>query len=270
MDNNYFKPDYHQLNRKAERVNGNNGQGRDLLQRFFPVTRREGFPQQEPETLARLNDTISWIKKTIDWEQDLHSASYVAFDTETTGLDPYRGDEIISLGAVIIENQTILEKPYFCRLINPNRPVSKQSQKITGINNEMLEDKPDLIPVLNDFLDFCQSRILVAHNAPFDLAFINKRVAEAIGRRIVNPVIDTVLLTSSLFYSFGDYSLEGLAPRFNLDLEGRHTALADARIAATLFIKLLPILKERKITKLHHLATLFSDLDLTKGYPLIF
>lgn len=270
MECKYFKPDYYQLNRKAERINGNSGRGRNLLQRFFPITRRGVFTEQKPETLTRLDKSISRIKKNIDWEQDLHKASYVAFDTETTGLEPYRGDEIIALGAVIVEKQKILDEPYFCQLINPNRPVSKQSQKITGINNEMLEDKPELIPVLNDFLDFTGPRILIAHNAPFDLAFINKRMAEAIGRRIVNPVIDTVLLTSALFYSFGDYSLEGLAPRFDLDLQGRHTALADARIAAALFIKLLPILREKKVNKLHQLAALFSALDLTKGYPLVY
>lgn len=271
MDKNtYFKPDYHQLNRKAERLSNNGNQARDLLERFFPVSRKDSSSQHSASELNKLNDLISYIKKSIDWNQNLHDASYIAFDSETTGLQPYKGDEIIALGAVTIERGKILDKPYFCRLINPKRPVSKQSQKITGLNNDMLKDKPELIPVLIDFLEFAGPRILIAHNAPFDLAFINNKVAGAIGRRVVNPVIDTVLLTSALFYSFGDYSLENLAPRFNLDLQGRHTALADARIAAELFLKLMPYLKEKQINNLQQLAALFSDIDLTKGYPLIF
>lgn len=271
-NNTHFQPDYHQLNRNAKRfaANGKNKQGKELIERIFPGSNKAEPFKPEPELLEDLSAAITEIKQSIDWEQDLFNASYVVFDTETTGLLPYRGDEIISIGAVIIENNRILDQPLFYQLVNPKRSVSPQSQRITGISDEMLADKPNIVEVLLDFLKFTGPRILVAHNAPFDLAFINNKVAEAIGRRIVNPVIDTVLLTSSLFYSFGDYSLESLASRFNLDLEGRHHALADARIAASLFLKLLPELKTRDVNNLHQLAQLFSDIDLTKGYPLIF
>jgi len=79
-----------------------------------------------------------------------------------------------------------------------------------------------------------------------------------------------VLLTSALHYSIGDYSLENLARIFNFSLEGRHDALGDAKIAASLFLKLRPELKAKGVTTLHQLAGLFSHADLTKGYPLIF
>ncbi len=274
MDNNnsYFQPDYHQLNRKARRysANGKTGRGKKLIERLFPGIRKTGPSKQDPRMLEQLSAAITEIKQAIDWEQDLLSASYVAFDIETTGLLPYKNDEIISIGAVIIENMSILNEPVFYQLVKPKKPVSPQSQKITGITDDMLEDKPEIIEVILDFLEFTGPRILVAHNAAFDLAFINNEIAEATGRRIVNPVIDTVLLASSLYYSFGDYSLENLASRFQLDLEGRHHALADARIAASLFLKLLPELKAREAHNLHELAQLFNDIDLTKGYPLIF
>ena len=271
-NNTHFQPDYHQLNRKAKRfaANGKNKQGKELLERIFPGKSEIEPVKPEPARLEQLSAALTDIKQSIDWEQDLFNASYVVFDTETTGLLPYKGDEIISIGAVIIEKNRIPEQPVFYQLVNPKRSISPQSQKITGIRDEMLEDKPDIIEVLLDFLRFTGPRILVAHNAPFDLAFINKKIAETIGRRIVNPVIDTVLLTSALFYSFGDYSLESLASRFNLDLEGRHHALSDARIAASLFLKLMPELKTREVNNLHQLAQLFSDINLTKGYPLIF
>ena len=273
MDKNkYFQPDYRLLNRKARRLTEieNKEQPGGMLSWLLPWKTKIKPIRKDPELFIKLSDTISRIKKNIDWGQDLFSSSYVAFDLETTGLHPLQGDEITSIGAVIIENGKILDKPTFYQLVNPGRRVSAQSQEITGLSDKMLRDKPEIGTVLLDFLEFAGPRILIAHNAPFDLAFINNKLGEAIDRRIVNPVIDTVLLTSALFYSIGDFSLENLAPHFGLDIEGRHHALADARIAASLFLKLLPELKTRKVKTLHQLAQLMDDVDPAKGYPLIF
>lgn len=270
--NQYFEPDYRQLNKKARRTSGSeNGiQGRELLEKIFPGNKKTTASMANPGLLKTLDKKISAIKSSINWEDDLFGATYVAFDTETTGLFPYRDDRIISLGAVIIENDIILEEPLFYQLVNPKRSVPPLAQKITGINDEMLKEKPECLEVILDFLEFAGPRILIAHNAPFDLAFINRCLAEATGRRIVNPVIDTVLLTNALYYSFGDYSLENLGERFKLDLTGRHNALSDARIAAKLFLTLLPELKKKGIGNLKELSRLFDELDLTKGYPLVY
>jgi len=271
-NNSYYKPDFHRLNREAERTDsgGSEGPAEKLMARLFPNSGKAGSIRHDPELFSRLSEIISETGKKINWNQYLKSASYVVFDTETTGFYPYRGDEIISIGAVMIENGRILDKPFFYRLVNPGRTVPGAVQKITGTTDIMLKDKPEIGPVLLDFLTFCRSRILVAHNAPFDLAFINIKLGEAIGRRIVNPVIDTVLLTSALFYQVTDYSLENLAAHFDLDLQGRHNALGDARIAASLFLKLLPVLEAKGVADLPKLARLFADMDPRKGYPLIF
>ncbi len=268
----YFEPDYNLLNRKARRLaaNGNNSSAGRLFERILFRNNKVEPITNDPELFRQLSAAISDIEEKINWEQNLFEASYLVFDTETTGLHPFKGDEIISIGAVIVENAQIINEPIFYKLVNPKRPVSASSQKITGLTDEMLKNEPEIGPVLLDFLKFAGPRIMVAHNAPFDLAFINNKLSEAIGRRIVNPVIDTVLLTSALYYSFGDYSLESLAPRFNLNLNDRHNALGDARIAASLFIKLLPVLEKREITTLPELSRLFADSDLTKGYPLIY
>ncbi len=266
----YFEPDYQKLNRQARHLNGSKGQAGDILERFLTRGKKREPLNYDPKLLDDLSALITSIKKDIDWEQELLEASYVVFDTETTGLHPFKGDEIISIGAVVVEKGKILSEPRFYEMVNPGRPVSTQSEEITGLNNKMLSDKPDLIPVLLRFLQFTGSRILVAHNAPFDLAFINNRLGEATGSRIVNPVIDTVLLTSALYYALGDYSLENLAPRFNISLEGRHNALGDAIIAASLFISLLQELNNMGVRKLPELSRLFSEADPAKGYPLIF
>jgi DNA polymerase III epsilon subunit family exonuclease len=267
----YFDPDYNRLNRSAKRseARSNGSQVDRLLNRLLRV-KSEPPVIYDPEILLELSTKISKIKDSIDWGQELEKASFIVFDTETTGLRPFGGDEVTSLGAVVIEKGNIIKEPFFYSLVNPMRPITLQAQKITGITNEMVRQQPTLIPVLIDFLDFCGPRILVAHNAPFDLAFLNNKIGETIGRRIVNPVIDTVLLTSALHYSIGDYSLENLARIFKFSLEGRHNALGDARIAASLFLKLASELQSKGISTLHQLAGLFSDADLTKGYPLIF
>ncbi len=267
-----FEPDYHCLNRRAKRtkIKEKYLNPESFFSRFLNGSREEAEVEYDPLLLERVNRKVWAIKKKIDWSQELNSASFVAFDLETTGLRPYRGDEITAFGAVVIEKRKILADPVFYELVNPGRPITLQAQKITGITNEMVRQKPKFMPVLERFLDFCGPRILIAHNAPFDLAFINNKTGQTIGRRIVNPVIDTVLLTSALHYAVGDYSLENLASYFGFNLENRHNALGDAKIAANLFLSLLPSLEEKGVTTLHDLASLFADLDLTRGYPLIF
>ncbi len=267
----YYEPDYTLLNRKARSLdmNGNRPSG-DIFGRLFSRWNNHGAITDNPKLFEQLAAVISAIKQQVDWEQNLLNASYVVFDTETTGLQPFNGDEIISLGAVIVENGKTLDEPLFHQLVNPKRPVSATAQRITGITDNMLQGKPEIGSVLLDFLRFAGPRILVAHNAPFDLAFINKKIGEAIGSRVANPVIDTVLLTSALFYSYGDYSLENLASRLNFSLEGRHDALSDARIAASLYIKLLPELQKRGIFTLPHLEKFFGEANPANGYPLIY
>ncbi len=274
MKNNniHYEPDYNLLNRKAKKNEAapHTSTSERLISRLLTGAKQPEPIDNDPVLFEELSAELSAIKEGIDWGQNLLDASYVVFDTETTGLQPYMYDEITAIGALTINNATISKNDSFYRLVNPRRSIPPVARRITGLDDNMVKDEPQIIPVLLDFLKFCGPRILIAHNAPFDLAFINIKLSEAIGRRFVNPVIDTVLLTSALHFSIGDFSLENLSTVFKLDLSGRHNALSDARIAAELYLKLLPELNNRGVTNLHQLASLFSDSDLTKGYPLIF
>lgn len=274
MKNNniHYEPDYNLLNRKAKKneTMPPTSSSERLINRLLTGAKQPEPITHDPATFEKLSEEITMIKANIDWGQNLIDASYVVFDTETTGLHPYMYDEVTAIGALTINNAKISTDDNFYHLVNPRRPIPPVAKRITGLDDSMVKNEPQIIPVLLDFLRFCGPRILIAHNAPFDLAFFNIKISEATGRRFVNPVIDTVLLTSALHYSIGDFSLENLSKVFNIDLSGRHNALADARIAAELFLKLLPELANRGITNLHQLAALFSDSDLTKGYPLIF
>ncbi len=268
----FFEADCRELNRKAALTSpdANLTQAEKLLEKVFPQNHKAHPLKPDLPVFNSLAETIQAIKEQINWEQDLTSARFIVFDTETTGLHPFKGDEIIALGAVVVEDNRIQAQPFFEQLVNPLRPISAQSKKITGITEEMLAEQPTICTVLLDFLKFTGPRILVAHNASFDLAFLNIKIGEAIGTRIVNPVIDTVLLASALYPSIGDYSLENLAPRFNIKLEGRHSALGDARITGALFLQLLPRLFSEGVTTLQQLAQLFAGTPSKSGYPLIF
>ncbi len=268
----FYEGDFRKLNRKATLTSpdANLTHAEKLLEKVFPQNHKAPPLKPDLPVFHAMAETIASLKEQIDWGQELSGAAYVIFDTETTGLHPFKGDEIISIGAVLVEEGRISAQPVFDRLVNPLRPISAQSKKITGITEEMLQDQPTICTTLLDFLHFAGPRILVAHNASFDLAFMNMKIGEAIGTRIVNPVIDTVLLSSALYPSLGDYSLENMAPRFKLDLAERHSAIGDARITASLFLKLLPRLLEAGVTTLHELAQLFADAEPSSGYPLIF
>ncbi len=267
----FYEPDLHSLNKEASEHRYRPGPGipGSIINRLFPNSNPGGQPAVDQELSRPLSELTKKISEQVNWEENLLEASFVVFDTETTGLRPFRGDEIISLGAVVVQGGQTLNRPIFHQLVNPGRPVPARAEEITGINDRMLKKKPRIMPVIKDFLEFCGPRILVAHNASFDLAFLNLKLGEATGGRVVNPVIDTVLLTSALHYHLEDYSLETLSSRFSFSLSGRHSALGDARITATLFLKLLPELKGRGITTLPHLARFFSGLDPGRSYPLI-
>lgn len=268
----YYQADIRRLNKKAK-IGTPEGKGNrtdKLIDRLFPHNDKAPPVHEDLPFYKLLAGTLSSIKEKINWEQNLLEGSYAVFDTETTGLHPFKGDEIISIGALQVEKGEIADRPPFEMLVNPLRPIPPQISKLTGITAETVQDQPTICSALMEFLKYIGPRILVAHNAPFDLAFINIKLGEAIGTRMVNPVIDTVMLASALYPNLGDYSLENLAPRFKIDLCNRHSAAGDARITAELFLCLLPDLIEQGITTLPQLAGLLCESDDQTCFPLIF
>ena len=177
---------------------------------------------------------------------DLH---YTVFDTETTGLEPSAGDEIISLGAVRIVNARLLKREVFEQLVNPQRPVGKDAARIHGIEAQALIDQPTIAEVLPQFQHFCEDTVLVAHNAAFDMRFLELKEA-ATGVRFTQPVLDTLLLSVIVHPSQEGHHLEAVAERLGVSVIGRHTALGDALVTGEIFLKLLPLLAERGILTL--------------------
>ncbi|MEW5879902.1 MAG: exonuclease domain-containing protein [Pseudomonadota bacterium] len=182
-------------------------------------------------------------------ERRLATLAYTVFDTETTGLEPSAGDEIISIGAVRIVNGRLLKHEVFEQLVNPRRPISRESMQVHGIDARALANEPTIEEVLPRFHRFCEDTVLVAHNAAFDMRFLQLKEA-ATGVRFDQPVLDTLLLSAIVHPSQDNHNLDAIAERLGVRVIGRHTALGDALVTAEVFLRLLPLLAERGIVTL--------------------
>jgi DNA polymerase-3 subunit epsilon len=182
-------------------------------------------------------------------DRPLAELSYTVFDTETTGLEPSAGDEIIQIGATRIVNRRLLRHECFDQLVDPKRPLSQQSVKVHGITREVLTGQPVIATVLPTFHAFCADTVLVGHNAAFDMRFLQMKERQS-GVRFDHPVLDTLLLSAVLQPNHNTHRLEAIAERLGVSVFGRHTALGDAMVTGEVFLKMLPLLAEMGITTL--------------------
>lgn len=179
----------------------------------------------------------------------LTELSYTVFDTETTGLDPSGGDEIIQIGATRIVNGRLLRSETIDQLVDPRRRIRPESIPIHGINDEMLRGQPTIDQVLPAFSDFCEDTVLVAHNAAFDMRFLQMKEA-ATGVVFRQPVLDTLLLSAVIHPNQDSHRLEAIAERLGVNVIGRHTALGDAIVTGEVFLKMIPLLADQGIRTL--------------------
>ncbi len=182
-------------------------------------------------------------------ERLLAEISYTVFDTETTGLDPAQGDEIIQIGATRIVNGKLLRAECFEQLIDPRRSIPEASIPFHGIRPEMVRGQPSIVEVLPVFHAFVSDTVLVGHNVAFDMRFLKLKEA-ASGVRFDQPVLDTLLLSSVVHPNEASHGLEAIAERLGVTISGRHTAAGDALATAEIFLKLVPLLRQRNIMTL--------------------
>lgn len=165
----------------------------------------------------------------------------IVFDTETTGMDPAEGDKLVEIGCVELINHIPTGKTYH-QYINPEREVPPEAVAVHGLTLEKLKDEPTFGEIVGDFLDFIGTDSkLIAHNAPFDVKFINAEM-KTFGFPSLDPkrVIDSLVIARQKFPG-SPASLDALCRRFNIDNSNRtlHGALLDSEILAEVYLELL-------------------------------
>jgi exonuclease, DNA polymerase III, epsilon subunit family len=228
--------------------------GRPCLRVVLPVS-DTGGPVETPADDAPGGHDFDFhlfeqqVRGASTQQQPLAKLAYTVFDTETTGLDPSGGDEIIAIGAVRIVNGRILHREIFDSFVRPLRPISAASQEIHGITPAMLRGKPTIDHVMPRFKQFVEDTVVVGHNVAFDMRFLEVQ-GTPLGLTFANPTLDTLILECVLNPHQSDKSLEAIAGRLGINVTGRHTALGDALTTAEVFLALLPQLAERNICTL--------------------
>jgi DNA polymerase-3 subunit epsilon len=164
----------------------------------------------------------------------------IVLDTETTGFDPATGDRIVEIGCVELIDHLPTGKS-FQAYLNPERLVPIETQRVHGLTDEFLADKPLFAHIVEELLEFLGDAPLVIHNASFDMKFVNSELHRC-GRPPLHPAraIDTIEIAKSKIPG-ARYSLDELCKRFGVDLSGRakHGALLDAELTARVYLELV-------------------------------
>ena len=163
----------------------------------------------------------------------IEEETYVVFDIETTGFDPFN-DKIIEIGAVKMKGKEIIDE--FSEFVNPKIPIPEEIVKLTSITDEMVKDAPDIKTILPRFLEFCGDSTVVAHNAKFDVGFIKQKSIDQ-NLEFSPSVVDTLPLARALLTNEKKFGLANLTKYFGIILESHHRAIDDARATAEVFQK---------------------------------
>lgn len=180
-------------------------------------------------------------------DRPLQSLTFTVFDLETTGGSP-AGDRILEFGAIRVEDGA--PGRAFSSLVNPGVPIPPFITGLTGIREDMVAGAPPfeaLAPAISDFL---ADSVLVSHNLPFDLGFLNRALTRHGGYVVANPGLCTVRLGRRLLPQLPDRRLDTVAAYFGFSFEARHRALDDARVTARILLRFVELLGERGIRTL--------------------
>ncbi len=181
----------------------------------------------------------------------------VVLDIETTGLNARR-EELLEIGAVKVVNGKVIE--VFEKFVQPNRPIPYKIKELTGITDEMVNDAPQPVEVLKEFKDFTSGAVLVAHNARFDLGFLQEKYKKYLGVDFKAPVVDTLSLSRALWPQFKSHRLDVVAKELGIIQQQHHRAGDDALTAWRILEKALDLCKERSLDSWDDLNSLVPEL----------
>ena len=212
--------------------------------------------------LTLVDDTVAIVVRPTDLT--LEDTAFVVYDTETTGFNAASGDQMIEIGAVKIQNGAIIDR--FDEFINPGRHIPDKITELTEITDEMVKDAGTEEEVTKRFLEWTGDAPMVAHNAKFDISFIESAMRKYNLGEFTNTVIDTLELSRALDQGFARHSLSALVKRYNVpfDEESHHRADYDAEGTALVFHKMCQKLIGQNYEKISDLERLISKDEIYK------
>lgn len=212
--------------------------------------------------LTLVDDTVNIVVRPRDYE--LKTTTFVVFDTETTGFNAGGGDQMIEIGAVKVCDGAIVDR--FDELINPGRHIPDKITELTCITDEMVKDADNEENVTKRFLSWSGDLPMVAHNAKFDISFIERAMHKYNLGEFTNTVVDTLELSRTLDQGFARHGLSALVKRYNVPWEedAHHRADYDAEGTALVFAKMIQKLNNQNFEKVTDLDRLISKDEIHK------
>ncbi len=199
----------------------------------------EGIRKKDPDFKAIygceayfVNDLVPALNGECNEQFD---GEFIVFDYETTGFSPVN-DRIIEVGAVLVKNGEIIDT--FSSFVNPHKSIPYKVVELTGITDEMVKNAPDETVIIPKFLEFCGNRLMVAHNASFDISF-TVAAAQRLGIPFNNPSLDTVPVARALLPDIKNHKLDTVADALGFGDFNHHRAVDDSTMLAMIFVKLL-------------------------------
>lgn len=183
--------------------------------------------------------------------------SFTVFDTETTGLDPNKGHKIIEIAGIRVEGGRIVESTTFVELVNPERTIPWEAKQVNKIEDDHVLNAPTIDQVLPEFLRFAEGSVLVAHNAQFDMGFLEVEKQLCWGYVDLPECLCTMKLSQKVFPAEFRHNLDILGHRLGLEIpQARHRALPDVILTAQALLKMIEMSSIESIDGLRNIAGL--------------
>ncbi|MEC3885320.1 exonuclease domain-containing protein [Halobacillus sp. HZG1] len=217
--------------------------------------------QNDPSNMAYLRNLEREMKNANTLDLPFDDLSITVFDLETTGFYPYNGDQILSIGAVKVKGDQIIDSQTFYTLVGTDAAPSKDIEELTGITSSMIEDAPPLRDALKSFYQYVKADLLVAHHANHEKQFMNHATWIALKKRFQHRIVDTAFLTKVLPNQQGLLTLDECCEHFGIGIQKRHHALYDSLATAELWVACIKQLKKEGYTNLNEIYTKIATME---------
>ncbi|ANE48287.1 DNA polymerase III subunit epsilon [Paenibacillus swuensis] len=216
------------------------------------------FDPRNAQQMAFIRSMMKEQRKNTLFDMPLKELEIVVFDLETTGFYPNNGDEIISFGGVVVKGHQIQENETFYSIVKPTRQIPEHIELLTGITNDMVENAPDLLTVLHNFMEFIDKKMLVAHASGHDKQFLNAALWKTSKVYLTHRLLDTMMIAKWIDPKRPSYGLDELLECYNIPVTTRHHALEDSLMTAKLWACFMEIIETRQVVTLGDLYAYLS------------